>query len=274
MKMKSMAFRSAACCFLVVSLGGAALRAQGTNSGVEVFDPKKFPGYVVDDVVVPVPSEIFSVLDKLGEPNWRQELRKVKNASTTDRTRLSLIFGAIVAEGFVAVQAQDRQAVEDIGKEVIDLAKSLGLSKSVLPHAQSILDAADKNMWPTIRREFDLTQKTVRDTMEEMKDSDLSQCVSIGGWLRGTASVTSVIGKNFSEDRSELLNQPMLVNHFLARISEMPGGGKNHPALAAISKGLTEVKAIMEASSKGFTLQSVSSIGSTCNSLLETIRNR
>jgi hypothetical protein len=54
----------------------------------------------------------------------------------------------------------------------------------------------------------------------------------------------------------------------------MPGSGKNHPALAAISKGLTEVKAIMEASSKGFTLQSVSSIGSTCNSLLETIRNR
>ena len=86
-----------------------------------------------------MPSEIFSVLDKLGEPNWRQELRKVKDASTTDRTRLSLIFGAVVAEGFVAVQAQDRQAVEDIGKEVIDLAKSLGLSKSVLPHAQSIL---------------------------------------------------------------------------------------------------------------------------------------
>ena len=110
--------------------------------------------------------------------------------------------------------------------------------------------------------------------MDEMKDEDLSQCVSIGGWLRGTAAVTSVVGKNFSEDRSELLNQPMLVNHFLSRISDMPGAGKNHPALSAISRGLGEVKSIMEASSKGFTLKSVTTIGTTCNGLLDTIRTK
>lgn len=270
MKMTTKALRSAMFCTLALGLSSTVVCAQGTTAGVETFDPNKFPGYVVDDVVVPVPSEIFSVLDKLGEPNWRQELRKVKDANTTDRTRLSLIFGAVVAEGFVAVQAQDRQAVEDIGKEVIDLAKSLGLSKSVLPHAQSILDAAEKNKWPAIRREFDLTQKTVRDTMEEMKDADLSQCVSIGGWLRGTAAVTAVVGKNFSEDRSELLNQPLLVNHFLSRIAEMPGGGKKHSALSSISEGLQEIKKQMEASSKGFTLETVNSIGKTCNGLLES----
>jgi len=27
--------------------------------------------------------------------------------------------------------------------------------------------------------------------MEKMKDNDLAQCVSVGGWLRGTAAVTS-----------------------------------------------------------------------------------
>jgi hypothetical protein len=51
-----------------------------------------------------------------------------------------------------------------------------------------------------------------------MKDMDLSQCVSLGGWLRGTASVTSVVKKSFSADRAELLNQPMLVEHFQATI--------------------------------------------------------
>jgi len=95
--------------FFAVSVHG-----QGTTEGVvEVTSAKNFPGYVVDDVVVPVPSEIFSVLDKLGEPNWRQELRGVDTADTTDRTRLSLIFGSVVAEGFVAVPAQDKKPVEE-----------------------------------------------------------------------------------------------------------------------------------------------------------------
>ena len=249
-------------------------RAEGSSAGVVAFDPAKFPGYVVDDVVVPVPSEIFSVLDKLGEPNWRQELRGVKMPETTDRTRLSLVFGTVVAEGFVAVQAQDKQAVEDIGREVIDLSKSLGIHKSVLPHAQAILDAANKNQWPGIRKEFDSTQKTVRETMEKMKDAELSQCVSLGGWLRGTAAVTSVVGKNFSADRAELLYQPDLVKHFRGQISKMGGDMKRHAIIKAVDTGLKEVQELMEKSSDGFKVESVTRIGVICNDLLKQITNK
>ena len=263
--------RLAALSIITAGLCGGAVRAQGV---VEKFDPKKFPGYVVDDVVVPVPSEIFTVLDKLGEPNWRQELRKLPATNTTDRTRLSLLFGTTVAEGFVAVQAQDKKAVEDIGKEVIDLAKALGLSKSVLPHAQSILDAADRNNWPAIRKELDLTQKTVRDTMEQMKDADLSQCVSIGGWLRGTAAVTSVIGKNYSADRSELLNQPMLVQHFIRSIAKMGSSSRKHPLVSSVSKGLEDIKKVMDAGAGTFSKEAVSDIGKTCNTLLSSINTK
>lgn len=252
----------------VLSLITVDARAQAV---VEVTTSKAFPGYVVDDVVVPVPSEIFSVLDKLGEPNWRQELSNVKTPDTTDRTQLSLIFGSTVAEGFIAVQGQDKKAVEDIGHDVIDLSKSLGLSKAVLQHANSILDASKSSDWPAIRKEFDLTQKTVRDTMEKMRDNDLAQCVSIGGWLRGTAAVTSVVGKNFSADRAELLQQPMLVNHFLGQIDKMSAAIKGQATIKAIHDGLTSIKAIMEKSTDGFSPDSVTSIGKTCNQLLVLI---
>jgi len=253
-------------------LGSLYLSAapKGTK-GVEEFDPLAFPGKVVDDVVVPVPSEVFSVLDKLGEPNWRQELRKQELPSTSDRTRLSLLFGYTVAEGFVAVQAEDREAVKDIGRDVIALAKSLGLSKSVLPHAQSILDAADKGNWSVIRKEFDQTQKTVRDTMEQMKDIDLSQCVSLGGWLRGTASVTSVVKKSFNPDRAELLNQPMLVEHFVSSIAKMPAGTRDNDVVKSIHKGLGSVLKQMEGAVDGFSKDAVSDIGKTCDGLLTEI---
>ena len=243
---------------------------QGTK-GVEEFDPLAFPGKVVDDVVVPVPSEVFSVLDKLGEPNWRAELRKQEMPTTSDRTKLSLLFGYTVAEGFVAVQAEDKEAVKDIGRDVISLSKSLGLSKSVLPHAQSILDAADKGNWSDIRKEFDQTQKTVRDTMEQMKDMDLSQCVSLGGWLRGTASVTSVVKKSFSADRAELLNQPMLVEHFVNSISKMPASTREHDVVKSIGKGLGSVLQQMEGAVDGFSKDAVSDIGKTCDGLLTEI---
>lgn len=253
-------------------LGSLNLAAapQGTK-GVEEFDPLAFPGKVVDDVVVPVPSEVFSVLDKLGEPNWRAELRKQEMPTTSDRTKLSLLFGYTVAEGFVAVQAEDKEAVKDIGRDVISLAKSLGLSKSVLPHAQSILDAADKGNWSAIRKEFDQTQKTVRDTMEQMKDMDLSQCVSLGGWLRGTASVTSVVKKSFSADRAELLNQPMLVEHFVNSISKMPASTRDHDVVKSIGKGLGSVLQQMEGAVDGFSKDAVSDIGKTCDGLLTEI---
>ncbi len=257
---------------LVTLFASATVRAQGGSAGVQEFDPQAFPGQLVDDVVVPVPSEVFTVLDKLGEPNWRQEIRKLDLPSSTDRTKLSLLFGMVVAEGFVAVQATDKEAVKDIGREVIDLSKALGLSKSVLPHAQAILDAADKNDWSSIRKEFDLTQKTVRDTMEQMKDEDLSQCVSIGGWLRGTASVTSIVTKSFSADRAELLNQPMLVEHFIAAISKMPGDTQRHAAVVDVQKGLKAILVRMEGAVDGFTKDSVRDIGKTCDGLLTDIQ--
>lgn len=252
-------------------MAGAAPAAPQGTQGVQEFDPLAFPGKVVDDVVVPVPSEVFAVLDKLGEPKWGDEIRKVEVPTTSDRTRLSLLFGYVVAEGFVAVQAEDKEAVKEAGRDVVDLAKALGLSKSVLPHAQSILDAADKNDWKAIRKEFDKTQQTVRNTMEQMKDVDLSQCVSLGGWLRGTASVTSVVKKAFSADRAELLNQPMLVEHFVNTIGKMPSGTKNHDLIRSINKGLDVVLNRMEGAVDGFSKDAVSDIAKTCEGLLAEI---
>ena len=247
-----------------VSLSGAM--AQG--GGAQKFDPASFPGFVMDEVVVPVPSEIFSVLDKLGNPNWHDEVRKLNSPATTDRVELSLIFGTVIAEGFVAVQAQDKQAVQDIGREVLDLATALGLTKAVRPHAQSILNAVDKNDWKGVRKEFDMTQSTVRTEMASMQDNDLAQCVSLGGWLRGTSSVTSVIGKAYTNDSAELLNQPMLVDHFSKAVDTI---AKKSALIPTISKGLTKIRQAMEAPSGVISQDNVTTIRTTSDDLLARI---
>jgi hypothetical protein len=241
------------------------------TSGAQKFDPGSFPGFVMDEVVVPVPSEIFTVLDKLGNPNWRDELRKVGPNTSTDRMELALVFGTVIAEGFVAVQAEDRKAVEDVGREVMNLAKALGLSSAVTPHANSILSAVQKSDWRGVRKEFDLTQSTVRSEMERLRDSDLAQCVSLGGWLRGTASVTSVIGKAYTTDSAELLSQAMLVEHFSKAVDAMSSGAKNNRLVSDIAKGLTKIRQAMGAPDSIITEDKVNTIRTTSEDLLKAI---
>jgi hypothetical protein len=180
-----------------------------------------FPGEVIDEVIVPVPSEIFLVLDKLGKPDWKGQLRSARHPSPSDRIDVALLLGNVVAEGFVAVQAEDRTAVEQIGKDVLRLSESLGLKETVLPHTNSILEASKHSHWEIVRVELDKTQKTVRDTMEQHRDAELAQCVSLGGWLRGTEAVTDLINKHYTSDSAELLNQPDIVRHFQKELKKL-----------------------------------------------------
>ena len=241
-----------------------ALHAQDEDDKIDLA---QFPGLNVDSVVVPIPSEILEVLDKLGSPNWGGELREVGGVNSPDRTRVALLLGTVVAEGFVAVQAQNRNGIEDAGKEVLRLSESLGIKKYVVQHAQSILDASKANDWDGVRRELDNTERTVRDTMEKMRDAELSQCVSLGGWLRGTEVLTSVVTKDYNADRAELLNQPDLVKHFQKQIDDM----KSKKQLKSIASGLDKIAKAMGKGDKPIAEKQVKRIGEITAELVKEI---
>jgi hypothetical protein len=176
----------------------------------------------IDDVVVPLPNEIFGALNKLGEVNWKEYARSDKGSNFTERPRIALLLGTVIADGFIAVQAEDAPTVKDIGQRVVGLAKGIGVGNSILPHAKAITEAADKRNWNGVRQELDRTQNSVQQAMNEVHDEKLSQLVSLGGWLRGTQVLTSVVDKHFSAEGAELLHQPDLVEYFQRKLSAMP----------------------------------------------------
>ena len=45
----------------------------------------------VEDVVVPLPNEIFGALNKLGTVNWRAHVRSDKGPNFTERPRIALL---------------------------------------------------------------------------------------------------------------------------------------------------------------------------------------
>ncbi len=47
----------------------------------------------VDDVVVPLPNEIFGALNKLDSVNWKEFVRTNKGTNFTERPRIALLLG-------------------------------------------------------------------------------------------------------------------------------------------------------------------------------------
>src|SRR3981081_1364838 len=56
----------------------------------------------VEDVVVPLPNEVFGALNKLGGVNWREYVRNDKGANFTERPRIALLLGAVTHAGCIA----------------------------------------------------------------------------------------------------------------------------------------------------------------------------
>ena len=223
-------------------------RAQGETEAAapERIDLTNFPGELVDKVVVPIPAEIFAVLDKLDEPDWNSGIElPAEGEQGRDRAILALTFGSLVGEGFIAVQAKNSDEIQKIGRRVLSLSEALGLASAVRPHSLSIIEAAGKSDWERVRDELDATQQTVRTTMERLRDDELSGLVSLGGWLRGTNVVTAFISSSFSEDKAELLNQPGLIAHFRTMLGSMKGPSGKSPQIRAISTGLGRLEAII-----------------------------
>ena len=267
-------------CLLLLPLASSA---QETTKPTETTTPTpakldlaQFPGAIVEKVVVPVPAEIFAVLDKLDEPDWSSQIQLPESAPTSnDRTRLALMFGSTVAEGFIAVQAEDSLKVKEIGQRVRRLAGSLGLQEAVQLRANSILDAADDEDWRTVREELDKTQQTVRTEMEQLRDDDLATLVSLGGWLRGTLALTTLISEAYSTDKAELLNQPDLIKHFHESVEKMDEPIRKQTDVSKISTGLeTILKALNEATGGDnetgeIPAGTVLRVGDTCSDLLD-----
>jgi hypothetical protein len=180
---------------IVAAVCGFALYAYGAQAPQHININQL--STTVEDVVVPLPNEIFGALNKLGAVNWKEHVRSDKGPNFTERPRIALLLGAVIADGFIAVQAEDAPAVKDIGQRVQALAKGIGVGNSITPHAKAIIEAADKRNWENVRQELDRTQNSVQQAMNEVHDEKLSQLVSLGGWLRGTEVLTSVVNSIF-----------------------------------------------------------------------------
>lgn len=229
---------------LAVSLALAVGLLSPAKAATETPD-EMAPVRVFDQVVVPVPHEIFAVLDDLGIRGWKGVAPLPERPKRISRPQAALLLGAVVAEGFLAVQAEDKEKTKDLGPDVLELADMLGVKDEVAGHARSIVDGADQGRWDDVRAELDKTQQTVRETMTKLRDDDLAAFVSFGGWVRGTEAVSHVILDSYTVERAELLRQPDLARHFSKTLNAVRGSAAQAPGVKTMSAALDKLSALM-----------------------------
>src|SRR6266404_714949 len=142
----------------VITLLGVTLWA-GAAPAPKRIDVKQM-SKKVENVVVPLPNEIFGALNKLGSVNWGEYVRTEKSSNFTERPRIALLLGTVIADGFVAVQAEDAPAVKEIGQRVLNSVVTKHFSADgaellhqpdLLVHFQTQLQAMPEFNLPIIR---------------------------------------------------------------------------------------------------------------------------
>src|SRR5947207_9528351 len=104
---------------------------------------------------------------------------------------MALNLGILIADGYIAVEAKDAQAVKNVGKDIMTLAKPLSVKDKIIERGKKLEDLADTGQWDVLKEELEATQNEAKAALEANADKDLIVLVTIGGWARGTEVISS-----------------------------------------------------------------------------------
>ena len=192
-------------------------------------DAQRQGALFLDALSVPSPGEVFSALNKSCRPNWGALVTVATAPVTSDRSQLALAVGVLAANGYIAVEAQDGQQVKNVGREMMALAKALGVSQSLLGRGNSLIEFADSNSWDALADELEATENEVKTTMVEQKDRHLVTLTSAAAWLRGLEVASGVVLGSDTLQGSQVIGQPDLARQLASQLGSLPermrGGG-------------------------------------------------
>lgn len=263
-------------CFpVLIALTSYAMAEPSSRAAIREHPSQAKP---IDDVLVPVPREIFASLDKFANSNWVLVQRRglPKWQPRGDQPQIALLLGAVIAEGFIAVEAKDADQVKKIGSVVLKLAAAIGVKQSVLRRSRAIVEDAERSDWNAVREEWDGVFTDVESAMRELDSEQLSQLVSLGGWLRGTEALTALILQNYSPDGAELLRQPASLDYFEKRITKMTPALRSVALVAKMRQGIRRIRPLLRSEDGEVRLseKAVDEIGTITKELVEEIGSR
>jgi hypothetical protein len=199
----------------------------------------------VNTFTAPSIERVFQQLDKLKPLPFNQLWRDLPPASPSLREQKGMIFGGLVAEGFLVVEAEKRNLVDDLGRVLIREARGLGVADRVMRHSASLTELGRAGNWMAVRKELIATQADVEQAMVELRDQKMAHLISLGGWLRGLEISAGAVESNFSPQRASVLAQPELIDYFTEELSTLPPSIAHTPLFEQVRSGVKAIRGLL-----------------------------
>ena len=196
----------------------------------------------VNDFTAPSIKKIFEDLAVFGKLPYDEVKRPVTKQIPRDRMALSLSMGRLVAEGFLVVQAEKLEPLEDIGRALLKQAKVLGTGRRVTAHASSLLEKSVLGEWGSLKDELAATQVDVESELLLLRDVEVAHLLSLGGWLRAFEMATMVTASDYTPEKARALARSEVVEYFLFSLEGLHPDLQQTTVVVALRSGLITIQ--------------------------------
>lgn len=227
----------------------------------------------VNEFTTPSIRKVFDSLDALGTLPYDQLKRTISDKAPSDRVLIALGLGTLIGDGFLIVQCEKIEEMENVGHALLRYAKALGAGMRINKHSQSLLENALKGDWDKLRAELASTQADVEGEMVLLRDSDVAHLIALGGWLRAFEIATGAVAANYSEEKSRSLGRSDVVEYFLNSLETLHPDVQKQGYIQDLHDGLQAMLPILDVpEGRAFTKEEVNDLRDKAQLLALVVR--
>jgi hypothetical protein len=208
--------------------------------------PADAPAAQVGDHTLARPEELLKSIARLLKPDWASQFRQLPASAPESRAQIAFAIGSILAEGHLAVHAEDSQHSRNIGKDLLLLAKPVGAHAEMLEHTRSLSDYAEKRNWELLGQELELVAADLGKVLSKNGDSQLAGLIHLGKWVRILEIASIILHTNYSESAARIMQQPTWPLGFSAAHLNAAATIEHDPAISPAQARLHHIQNLLQ----------------------------
>lgn len=195
----------------------------------------------VNEFTAPSIKKLFGELAKLGPLPYERLRRDIPKDTPKGRANVALSLGMLIADGFLMVTTEKISEFEDVGRAVLKHAKVLGAGDRISRHTKTIIENSVGGDWDTLKEELAKTQADVESEMVLLRDHEIAQLISLGGWVRGLEICSTAAIDPFSAEKAAVLARPDLIEFFQYGLEDLPDKVREQDPIKSVRTAVAEI---------------------------------
>lgn len=163
-----------------------------------------------------------------------------------DQADAAMALGVKIADGIVAIKAQDVEKLNRSADQLEALGKNLGATDEDMKRARQVRDFANRGEWLMVYLELGFLQADIMKKLNTPENQNDRTLVIASGWLQGARYASSLIIANYSPDLSNVLREPVLAAELDKQLAALPASLQESEKVRQIRQAVGQAAQIVD----------------------------